>query len=80
MAEHLIIGDDIATWPIVFESFEVLEISQGSYGVFRFEVDQTFEHVALINRAPERSAAWVGASVPVLSRSMPSPPLWLRYV
>jgi HupE / UreJ protein len=43
--DHFSIGDGTTTWPIVFDSFQVLEASAGSYAVFHFEVVQTFDPV-----------------------------------
>jgi hypothetical protein len=43
--EHFSIGDGTTIWPIAFDSFEVLDVSAGSYAVFHFEVVQTFDPV-----------------------------------
>jgi hypothetical protein len=64
-AAHLSLGIGDDGWPLAFQSFEVLEIANGWYGVFPFHVDRTFDPVprtfvvsydAIIESKPERAA------------------------
>ena len=43
--EHLGIGDGTVEWPLAFEGFSYLDVSSGSYVIFDFEVEQTFDSV-----------------------------------